>query len=70
MDVVGEVDDLLTRFAVALLNRVAAKARVSAHHLALRVPGLCHAHLPDGRGLVEGCAYCRRRGNCFAAAEE
>ncbi len=66
LDFILDIDEVLSRFAVALVNRVAGRARVSAHHVALVVPGLCHTHLPDAR-LVEGCAYCRRRGNVFAA---
>lgn len=62
--------DSLEAFVVAhaasLVNGVARARRVSAHHLALAVPGLCHEHLPDERAVVPGCAYCRRRGNAFA----
>lgn len=64
--VVDAVDDLLTSEAVGLVNRLAAARRVSPHHLALAVPGLCHAHGPDDRRAVPGCAYCARCGNCFA----
>lgn len=65
--VLEAVDDHLTSHAVGLVNRVAAARRVSPHHLALAVPGLCHSHGPDGRDRVPGCAYCARRGNCFWA---
>ena len=61
------VDDLLTEFALALVNALARARKVSPHHVALAVPGLCHTHVPDAR-LVDGCAFCRRRGNCFVAA--
>lgn len=64
--VLDELEALTADFAVHLINRVAGARRVSPHHLALAVPGLCHAHLPDGRAAVPGCAYCARRGNCFA----
>jgi len=62
------VDELLTLQAAAVLNAVAVSRRVSPHHLALAVPGLCHAHGPDDRAAVPGCAYCARRGNCFGPA--
>lgn len=58
----------LSDAAVHLINRLAASRRVSPHHLALAVPGACHGHGPDARHTVPGCAYCRRRGNCFAGA--
>jgi hypothetical protein len=60
------IDDLLSDVALSLVNSVAARRRVSPHHLALAVSGLCHSHGPC-RDLVAGCAYCRRRGNCFLA---
>ncbi len=41
MDVRLEIDDLLSRYATALINRVASKARVPALRVALRVHGLC-----------------------------
>lgn len=59
------VDDLLSRHALALVNRVAARRKVSPYHVALLVPGLCHTHPPHA-ARVDECAYCRRRGNCFA----
>jgi len=59
------VDALLTEQAVTLVNSVARAKKVSPHHIALQVPGLCHAHGPHP-ALVDGCAYCARRGNCFA----
>ena len=65
--VIDAVDDHLTSVAVGLVNRLAAARRVSPHHVALAVPGLCHVHGPDGRRAVPGCAYCARRGNCFWA---
>ena len=63
--VLADVDNLLTLLGLDLVNRLARKRRVSPHHLALAVPGLCHTHAPDDR-LIHGCHYCRRRGNCFA----
>lgn len=60
------LDELLTDAAVSIVNALARARRVSAHHLALQVPGLCHTHAPDRRPAVPGCAYCARRGNCFA----
>lgn len=59
------IDELLGDVALSLVNCLAARRRVSPHHLALAVPGLCHSHGPC-RHLVADCAYCRRRGNCFA----
>jgi len=69
--VIDRLEALLTDQAVALINPLARARRVSPHHLALAVPGLCHTHGPDRR-VLDGarggtaCAYCRRRGNCFA----
>lgn len=63
---IDALDALATDHAVALVNSVARARRVSPHHLALAVPGLCHSHLPDERAAVPGCVYCARRGNCFA----
>lgn len=60
------LEPVAVEFAVGLVNSVARARRVSPHHLALAVPGLCHVHLPDGRAAVPGCAYCARRGNSFA----
>lgn len=34
--------------------------------MAAAVPGVCHDH-PPTTSLVEGCAYCARNGNVFAA---
>lgn len=62
----AKVDDLLSDIALALVNAIARARKVSPHHVALLVPGLCHTHCPDAR-LVDGCAFCRRRGNCFVA---
>lgn len=59
------LEALSTGHAVGLVNGVARARRVSPHHLALAVPGLCHTHLPDARAVVPGCAYCARRGNVF-----
>ena len=63
--VVDAVEDHLTAVGLLCINRLARARRVSPHHLAVCVPGLCHTHGPDGRPAVPGCAYCRRRGNCF-----
>ena len=65
-DLVDSLEAYAVAHAASLVNAVARARRVSAHHLALAVPGLCHEHLPDERAVVPGCAYCRRRGNCFA----
>lgn len=62
------VDDLLSEVALGLVNVVAKSRKFSPHHVALLVPGLCHTHCPDGR-VVNGCAYCARRGNCFAGPQ-
>lgn len=70
------LEQLLTEHAVTLVNSVARAKKVSPHHVALQVPGLCHTHGPDTR-VFDGhggsgtngrrrCAYCARRGNCFA----
>lgn len=76
---VQRVDQLLADTAVWLVNGVASARRVAPLHLAVCVPGLCHTHGPDprvydGRAAAAAavgpgeCAYCWRRGNCFAAA--
>jgi hypothetical protein len=62
----ARLEVVLTEFAASLLSAVASAKHVSPYHLALAVPGLCHAHWPDDRAAVPGCAYCRRRGNMFA----
>lgn len=62
------IDTALERTAEAVLNALAARRRASPYALALAVPGLCHAHGPDPRAAVPGCAYCARRGNCFSSA--
>lgn len=62
------VEALLLDHAVRVLNAVGARRRVSAHHLALAVPGLCHTHAPDAV-VHDDCAWCRRRGNRFAGAD-
>lgn len=63
---IQRLEQLVSDCAVALINSVARSRKVSPHHLALCVVGLCHSHGPDRRQLCDGCAYCRRRGNCFA----
>lgn len=62
------VDALLCDRGLSLVNSLALRRRVSPYHVALLVPGLCHTHAPDSR-LLDGCAYCRRRGNVFAAGQ-
>jgi hypothetical protein len=60
------VDDLLTDLAVHLVAATGRARHVSPQYLALAVPGLCHTHNPCLRETQPGCAYCARRGNCFA----
>lgn len=62
----ARLDDALVAWGVDAVNRVAANRRVVPYHVALAVPGLVHAHAPDRRVLAHACAFCRRRGNCFA----
>ena len=66
---IDRLEALLSDTGVSLVNSLARARKVSPHHLALGVPGLCHAHGPDRRHgpAAGGCAYCRRRGNCFEA---
>ncbi len=66
---IDRLEALLTDTAVSLVNSLSRARKVSPHHLALGVPGLCHAHGPDRRH-GPGCAYCRRRGNFFAGPGE
>lgn len=61
------LDSHLTDLAVCLINQTAAERRVSPHHLALAVPGVCHAHSPDTQ-IHADCSFCHRRGNYFASA--
>ena len=74
--VIDRLELILSDTAVCLVNSAARARKVSPHHLALAVPGLCHTHGPDLRDHGQRCAYCRRRGNCFvvpaaaAAAEQ
>lgn len=68
-DTLADIEWLLETHALAIVNHLARKRRVSPHHLALAVPGLCHSHVPDDRlhtRAPDVCAYCQRRGNCFA----
>ena len=68
---VQALDALLTSHALHFVNALARARKVSPHHVALQVPGLCHTHGPDTR-VFDGsdggrrCAYCARRGNCFS----
>lgn len=59
-------DDLLSDLAVDLVAAVGKARHVSPQYLALAVPGLCHAHNPCASPRPGSCAYCARRGNCFA----
>lgn len=74
------LEHILTEHAVDLVNSLARAHKVSPYHVALQVPGLCHSHGPDRRVLdgrpgsggsgsgqpTQACAFCVRRGNCFA----
>ena len=62
---IARVEALQSGVSECLINAVARKHRVSPYHIALRVPGVCHDHTPTTR-LIDGCAYCRRRGNVLA----
>lgn len=62
------VDDLLTDLATDLVAAAGKARHVSPQYLALSVPGLCHSHNPCLR-TQPGCAYCARRGNCFAVGD-
>lgn len=62
--ILQDIEQALTDCALTLVNSLARACRVSPHHFALEVPGLCHTHAPDGRP-VDGCLYCARRGTCF-----
>lgn len=52
--------------ASATLNDVSSRTKIPGLHMATAVPGVCHDH-PPTTSLVEGCAYCARNGNVFAA---
>lgn len=52
--------------ASAALNDVSVRTKIPGLHMAAAVPGVCHDH-PPTTSLVEGCAYCARNGNVFAA---
>lgn len=64
------VEAVLQGLGLTAINSLALRRRVSPFHLALLVPGLCHTHAPDSTSRPNGCAYCRRRGNVFAATAE
>lgn len=59
------VESVQSVIAARLIDALAAQHKVQPLHVALHVPGLCHAHDPR-RSLAADCAYCARRGNCFA----
>jgi hypothetical protein len=52
--------------ASAALNDISSRTKIPGLHMAAAVPGVCHDH-PPTTSLVEGCAYCARNGNVFAA---
>lgn len=66
------VEDLATDLAEAackdlaerVIGDLARARRVNPAHLAQSVPGVAHAHEPT-TDVVEGCAFCARRGNVF-----
>ena len=62
---IQRLEALQSGVSECLINAVARKHRVSPYHLALRVPGVCHDHSPTTKP-IDGCAYCRRRGNVLA----
>ena len=64
---VDRVEKIQLAAASTVINALAAHHKVQPFHVALHVPGLCHAHNPR-RDTAPDCAYCRRRGNCFAPA--
>ncbi len=64
----ARVEAVQSFVAGRLVDAIAAQHKVQPLHVALHVPGLCHAHDPR-RDLAPDCAFCRRRGNCFCPAD-
>lgn len=63
-----DLEDLVAEYVAEAIKRACLASGANPHVLAMSVPGLCHTH-PPKRDLVPTCAFCRRRGNCFAAAD-
>lgn len=61
---IDAVEALLSRAAQEFVRGLAAARKIQPLHLALAVPGLCHAHNPC-TFLADDCAFCRRAGNVF-----
>lgn len=59
------VEQIQLAVAGPLVNALAAQHKVQPFHVALHIPGLCHAHNPR-RDPSPDCAFCARRGNCFS----
>ena len=67
---IEELSETACAEAISLvLNHVASVTKIPAAHLAIEIPGCCHTH-PPTTDVVGGCAYCARRGNCFAGAAD
>ena len=60
------LDAVLVDLGVEIIKITAQEnKKANPVNLALRVPGLCHSHLPR-TDHVESCAWCRRNGNVCA----
>lgn len=59
--------DLVEVFSNFAVHVIAESTKISVLSIAHKLNGFCHTHLPCA-DLVEGCAYCARRGNCFSSS--
>lgn len=59
------IDDHMVKYASGVIATLAAAKKVSPQYLAMDVPGVCHTHAPCRKRKFD-CAFCERRGNCFA----
>jgi hypothetical protein len=59
------IDDHLVECAAMVIADIAGQKKISPQYLALAVPGMCHTHAPSKKRKFD-CAFCDRRGNCFA----
>ena len=64
------IDDHLVTYAAKIIATIATEKKISPQYLALAVPGVCHTHAPSKKRKFDDCAFCERRGNCFAADDD
>jgi hypothetical protein len=64
------LDNHLVLHAAEVVADIAGRKKISPQYLALAVPGMCHTHVPSRKRKFSDCAFCTRRGNCFAGDED